>query len=94
MEGLHLFLLLQCHFVLSIILNLCSVLQELPGDEALTPTNFRTYMRQQADAATRLQEKTEQLVASLWPRFIWCLPTSALNFGFLINLVESALNLW
>ena len=34
------------------------------------------------------------IAASPWPRFIWCLPTLALNFCFSINLVESALNLW
>ena len=42
--------------------------QELPDEKALTPSSFKVFMTEQADATTKLNESMEQFKALLRTR--------------------------
>ena len=65
------FLLPVAQYFFLILLQTClclSLLQELPGEEALTPTNFQQFMKHQAQETRRLNEEVEKFKALLKSR--------------------------
>ena len=49
-------------------MSLLECLQELPGEEVLTPTNFHQFMKHQAQETRRLNEEVEKFKALLKSR--------------------------
>ena len=49
-------------------MSLLECLQELPGEEVVTPTNFQQFMKHQAQETRRLNEEVEKFKALLKSR--------------------------